>query len=221
MIDVPTERRIAEDLLAIGAVYISPDAPYTWASGMQSPIYCDNRLTMGHPDVRRRIRDAFADRIRLEDVQPDIIAGTATAGIPHAAWLADALDLPLVYVRSTAKGHGKSSQIEGRYDAGMRAVVIEDLVSTGGSSVTAVAALRAEGVHVDAVLAIFSYGLPDAETAFSQARVPLFTLTDFSHVMDVLRESGNLSAGDAKAIDAWHIDPWRWTEQRHQSEARI
>ncbi len=221
MADVSTERRIAQDLLDVGAVSFSPGSPFEWASGLLSPVYCDNRMTLGHPDVRRRIRDAFAERIRREKLRADLVAGTATAGIPHAAWLAEALDLPMVYVRSRAKEHGTGSQIEGPVDAGRRAIVIEDLVSTGGSSLSAVNALRSKGVIVLAVLAIFSYGLPQAETAFSEAGVPHFTLTSFEFLLESALSSGNLDARDAESIATWRKDPWKWTERRRTSEVDL
>ena len=160
-----TASRLASDLLRIGAVKLSPEAPFTWASGLRSPVYCDNRLTIGHPEVRRRITDGFVEIIRTAGLQPEVIAGTATAGIPHAAWLADRLGLPMVYVRSKAKGHGTSSRIEGPVDPGRRVLLVEDLVSTGGSSVTALEALREAGFEVRDVLAIYTYGFTRAEEA--------------------------------------------------------
>ncbi|MEM1270686.1 MAG: orotate phosphoribosyltransferase, partial [Bacteroidota bacterium] len=137
--------QIAAALLRIEAVSFSPADPFTWASGLRSPVYCDNRVTLAYPDVRRLIRDGFVQLIRSAGVLPDVIVGTATAGIPHAAWVAEALDLPMAYVRSKAKAHGRENQIEGRVVAGQRAVVIEDLISTGGSSIAAAEALQAVG----------------------------------------------------------------------------
>lgn len=220
MTDVSAERRIANDLLSIGAVTFSPSAPFTWSSGLLSPIYCDNRMTMGFPDVRRRIRDAFIDRIRSADLQPDLVAGTATAGIPHAAWLADALGLPMVYVRSQAKGHGKESRIEGRMKDGDGVVVVEDLVSTGASSISVVGALRSAGAEVLAVLAIFSYELLKAEQAFAAADVPLYTLTNVEHLLDAARSSGKLDKDDAASVIGWRKDPWRWSNDREAEADR-
>lgn len=214
MTDVSTGRRLADDLLDIGAVTFSPAAPFTWSSGLLSPIYCDNRMTMGYPDVRKRIRDAFIERLRGADLHPDIVAGTATAGIPHAAWLADALDLPMVYVRSKPKKHGKASRIEGAIDSGRRVVVIEDLVSTGGSSIGVVETIRSAGAHVLGVLAIFSYELQQAEDAFSAVDVPLYTLTNLEHLLESARSNEELDDHDIASIAAWRMDPWRWTEDR-------
>lgn len=218
MTDIRTERQIAGDLLEIGAVTLSSAAPFIWASGLLSPIYCDNRMTMGYPDVRRRIRDAFVDRIRMEKLRPDLIAGTATAGIPHAAWLAESLDLPMIYVRSKRKSHGKGSAIEGPVKEGQRVVVVEDLVSTGGSSIGVVRALRSEKLEVVAVLAIFSYELQESEQAFSEIGVPLFTLTNFRHLLDVAASEGKLDVRGAESLAAWRRDPWQWTRDRREEE---
>lgn len=214
MVDVSTRRRLAQDLIDIGAVSLAPDQPFTWASGLLSPVYCDNRMTLGHPSVRRRIRDAFVETIREHALKPDVLAGTATAGIPHAAWLAEALGLPMTYVRSKPKEHGKGSQIEGPLDAGQHVVVIEDLVSTGGSSIGAVEALQSAGAAVEAVLAIFSYGLEAADDAFAAAGVPLYTLTDFTQLMSVAKAGGRLDEEGAASIAEWRRDPWAWTEAR-------
>src|SRR5699024_6613252 len=132
---------------------------FTWTSGIESPIYCDNRLTMSYPSIRKKITAAFVEKLEQFNIKPDVIAGCATAGIPHAAWLADALDLPMVYVRSKPKGHGKGNQIEGKVERGQKAVVIEDLISTGGSSLESAKVLRDSGLEVSHVLAIFTYGL--------------------------------------------------------------
>ncbi|GIV61183.1 MAG: orotate phosphoribosyltransferase [Rhodothermaceae bacterium] len=206
-------RRTAGDLLGIGAVALSPEAPFTWASGLRSPIYCDNRLTMAYPAVRRRLTEGFTARIRAQHLHPDVIVGTATAGIPHAAWLADRLDLPMAYVRSKPKAHGRGNQVEGRVEAGQPVVVIEDLVSTGMSSVAVVQALREHGAEVQAVLAIFSYGLPAAEAAFAEAGVPLFMLTDFTTLLGVAREQGALSPEAVAVLEAWRKDPVGWSER--------
>lgn len=217
MDDVPRARRIAQDLIDIGAVSFAPDRPFTWASGLLSPVYCDNRMTLGHPSVRRRIRDGFIEEMVEKALKADVLAGTATAGIPHAAWLAEALDLPMVYVRSKPKEHGKGSQIEGPLQTGQSAVVIEDLVSTGGSSIAAVEALRSAGARVLAVLGIFSYGLAEADEAFAAAGLPLYTLTGFDQLMQVARSSGTLSDSGAASVNAWREDPRAWTRERSQS----
>lgn len=217
MDDAPRARRIAQDLIDIGAVSFAPDQPFTWASGLLSPVYCDNRMTLGHPSIRSRIRDGFIEKMRENALEADVLAGTATAGIPHAAWLADALGLPMVYVRSKPKEHGKGSQIEGPLQARQRTVVIEDLVSTGGSSIGAVEALRSAGARVLAVLGIFSYGLEEADDAFAAAGLPLYTLTGFDQLMQAARSSGMLDDPGAASVKAWRADPWNWTQQRRQS----
>ncbi len=207
---------VAAELLRIGAVTLRPDAPFTWASGLLSPVYTDNRLTLGHPDVRRRLTDAFVARVLAGGYRPDVIAGTATAGIPHAAWLAERLGLPMAYVRSSAKAHGRGNLVEGPVEAGQRVVLVEDLVSTGGSSLAAVAGLRALGAEVVAVLAVFTYGMAAAENAFAAAQVPLHTLTDFGAVVEAAGFEGEAKA----ALDAWQQDPQAWSNQRATSDVR-
>jgi len=206
-------RALAGLLLDIGAVDLRPTDPFTWSSGLVSPIYCDNRLTLSHPRVRRAIRDGFVDVLRRTGLTEAVLAGTATAGIPHAAWLAEALDQPMVYVRSSPKGHGKQAQIEGELKRGERVVVVEDLISTGGSALDAVQALQAAGATVEAVLAIFSYELDAAATAFEKAGVDRHVLTTFSTLIDVAHERGDLSAAELDALNAWRNDPDDWSVQ--------
>ena len=208
--ELALEQRLARELLSIGAVSFRPDEPFTWASGIRSPVYCDNRLTISFPSVRRLITDGFARIISEADYEPDVIAGTATAGIPHASWLADRLALPLVYVRSAAKGHGRGRQVEGRLEAGQRVVLIEDLVSTGGSSLQAVRALSDEGADVQAVLAIFSYGLEASAQAFSDAGIPLHALTSFSTVLSEAIHKGMVESSARESIGDWQRDPAGW-----------
>ena len=211
-----TASRLASDLLRIGAVKLSPEAPFTWASGLRSPVYCDNRLTIGHPEVRRRITDGFVEIIRAVGLQPEVIAGTATAGIPHAAWLADRLGLPMVYVRSKAKGHGTSSRIEGPVDPGRRVLLVEDLVSTGGSSVTALEALREAGFEVRDVLAIYTYGFTRAEEAFAAAEARLHVLTSLESLIDEARAQHYLDVDAIESLEAWRSDPEGWSAGSHQ-----
>lgn len=208
-------RRIAEDLLEIGAVTFAPDAPFTWASGMKSPVYCDNRLTISYPTVRSRIRDGFRAALEATGIEPEVIVGTATAGIPHAAWLAGVLELPMAYVRSQAKAHGTSSQIEGRIESGTQVVVIEDLVSTGGSSGRVVEALRREGANVAAVLAIFSYELEQSEKTFRKLGVPLYTLTNFDELFAAAGARTELSDRTIRSIREWRGDPEGWSGRRN------
>ncbi len=206
-----TERTLLEALLDIGAVKLQPTAPFTWSSGLVAPIYCDNRLTISHPRVRRLIRDGFAETLRAHEVQDPTVAGTATAGIPHAAWLAEAVDRPMVYVRSAAKDHGTKARIEGVLETGTEVVVVEDLISTGESALDAVAALRQSGATVRAVFAIFSYELDVADEAFREAEMTRYVLATFDTLVDVVRERGNLSESDVALLTSWHADPAGWS----------
>ncbi len=208
----PLRHRIAHDLLSIQAISLSPAAPYTWASGLRSPIYCDNRVTLAYPRIRRHIAEGFAALMDVNQLTADAIVGTATAGIAHAAWLAEHLHLPMAYVRSKPKAHGQGNQIEGRLTQGQRVVVIEDLVSTGGSSIKVVHALEAAGVNVEAVLAIFSYGLPAADAAFAEAQTPLYTLTTFPSLLEVALSSGQLDQAAIDSLKAWHTNPKAWSD---------
>lgn len=203
-------RRLAGDLLDIEAVLLAPDDPFTWSSGLRAPIYCDNRLTMAYPRVRRAIRDGFAAVIEREALAAEVIVGTATAGIPHAAWLAERLDRPMAYVRSAKKGHGRQNQIEGIVEPGQPVVVIEDLISTGGSALNAVEALREAGATVEAVLAIFSYQLDAAAARFEAAAVPFFTLTQYRTLLHVAQERGELTSEALTALQDWRRDPEAW-----------
>lgn len=205
-------RQLARDLLDIEAVLLAPNKPFTWSSGLRSPIYCDNRLTMAYPRLRRAIRDGFAALLDEHEMAPDVIVGTATAGIPHAAWLAEHRDAPMAYVRSAAKGHGRRNQIEGRLPEGASVVIIEDLVSTGGSALNAVEAVRAAGATVEAVLAIFTYELDAAARRFAAADVPLYTLTQYGTLLDVAQSRGALSAADAETLRTWRRDPEAWSQ---------
>ncbi len=205
-------RQVAAALLTIGAVSFSPDRPFTWASGLKAPIYCDNRLLISYPHLRRTVTEGFRQIIEFWELEPDVIAGTATAGIPHAAWLADRLELPMVYVRARPKAHGQGRQIEGRLEPGQQVVLIEDLISTGGSSIAAAEALMAADAHVLAVLAIFTYGFPEAEMRFAQAEVPLHTLTNLSVLLEVAREHGLLDEHAVAVLEDWQVDPYGWSE---------
>lgn len=209
-------RQVAADLLSIGAVLLRPDDPFTWSSGLRAPIYCDNRLTMIHPPVRRRIARGLARIIEAHGLAPEVVVGTATAGIPHAAWLAERLDLPMAYARGARKAHGRENRIEGRVEGGQRAVVVEDLVSTGGSAWAAVEALRATGAEVTAVLAIFSYGLAAATRRFAPAAPPLYTLTDLETLLSVAREEERLDDPALKALRDWRRDPEGWAERNRR-----
>lgn len=195
---------IASSLLNINAVILRPHEPFIWSSGIKSPIYTDNRLTISYPKIRRRIAEGFATLIRAHFPEADTIAGAATGGIPHAAWVADLLQLPMVYVRAKAKDHGRGSRIEGKIEGGEKAVVIEDLISTGESSLNVVRALREEGVEVLGVLAIFSYQFPLADRNFRAEAVPYYTLTDFNTLIDEANKSGALSQEELLMVQEWH-----------------
>ncbi|MEK4352594.1 orotate phosphoribosyltransferase [Paenibacillus sp. FSL R5-0475] len=199
--------QVASYLLEIGAVALRPQEPFTWTSGIKSPIYCDNRLTMAYPEVRNYIADAFAQLIKSEYSDAEVIAGTATAGIPHAAWVADKLNLPMAYIRDKAKGHGKQNQIEGLIKPGQKVVVIEDLISTGGSSVKAAQAVQEAGAEVLAVLAIFSYELDRAVDAFAAAEMPLQSLSNYSTLIDVALAQGKIESTDVEVLKSWRKDP--------------
>ncbi|WP_096269946.1 orotate phosphoribosyltransferase [Paucisalibacillus globulus] len=194
---------LAKDLLSIKAVLINPNKYFTWASGIKSPIYCDNRITMSYPKVRQRITDAFVEMVGHMEVKPDVIAGCATAGIPHAAWLAERLNLPMVYVRSKPKGHGKGNQIEGESVAGSNVLVIEDLISTGGSSLEVVHALRNSGAKVLEVMSIFTYGLKKAQTNFEVADIHYRSLTNYEEIIQVLVEEGRLGENEKSILLKW------------------
>ena len=204
-------RALAEFLLDIGAVQLRPSDPFTWTSGLVAPIYCDNRLTIAHPAVRRAIRDGFAEVLDREGLLPATIAGTATAGIPHAAWLAEAVGMPMAYVRDEAKGHGTCAKIEGRVQPGDDVVLVEDLISTGGSALDAVGTLREAGARVRAVLAIFSYRLAAAERAFAEADVDGHVLTDFPDLVDVAHAQDRLTDAERETLQAWRADPDAWS----------
>lgn len=194
---------IAKELLEIKAVALRPDDYFTWTSGIKSPIYCDNRLTMSYPTVRRQIANGLVALIQQHFPDTTVIAGTATAGIPHAAWVSERLDLPMVYVRDAKKKHGKTNQIEGRVQLGDKVVVVEDLISTGKSSITVVEALREAGCEVLGVVAIFSYLLPKATQAFAEVDVPVYTLTHYDALLEEATNQGIIQASDIETLVAW------------------
>lgn len=207
------KNRVANILLKIGAVTLRPGEPFKYASGMLSPIYTDCRLLLGRPVERKEIIQFFVNLLEEEDIKPDVIAGTATAGIPHAAWLAEKLDLPMVYVRQTEKDHGKKNQIEGKIGAGQRAVVVEDLISTGGSSLSTVAALRAAGAIADDVLAIFTYGFPEMRESFKKEKITVHSLTDLTTLVQEARKFGVLDGSEEATVKDWITEPWGWAKK--------
>lgn len=204
------KKEIAAHLLEIGAVSLEPQEPFTWSSGLKSPIYCDNRLTLAYPNVRSKIADGLTALIRAHFSNVEAIAGTATAGIPHAAWVSERLNLPMCYVRNQAKGHGKGKQIEGKVDKGQKVVVVEDLISTGGSSLNAVRALREAGCQVLGIVAIFTYGLEKAKQAFAENNVEVYTLTDYDTLIETAVELGVVTEQDLTTLRKWRENPEEW-----------
>lgn len=198
---------IAEHLLEIKAVFLQPNEPFTWASGIKSPIYCDNRLTLSYPAVRKEIAEGLKGLIEQNFPDAELIAGTATAGIPHAAWVSDKLDVPMCYVRSKAKEHGKGNQIEGRALPGQKVVVVEDLISTGGSVITAVDALRKAGCDVLGVVSIFTYELEKGKEKFAEVGITNFSLSDYSTLIKVANEKGYITAAELEKLKKWRENP--------------
>ena len=197
------ERKLAKELLAIEAVALRPNNYFTWTSGIKSPIYCDNRITMSYPSIRKEIAAGMVEVIKEKYPAVEVIAGTATAGIPHAAWVSELLDLPMIYVRDSAKKHGKTNQIEGRVLEGQKVVIIEDLISTGLSSLKVAKALREAGAEVLGVVAIFSYELKKAHEAFSQAEVEYVTLTNYPVLVEEAVASDFIHQDDVEKLLEW------------------
>lgn len=208
-----TSRRLASYLLQSKAIIIDPANPFEWASGWKSPIYCDNRKTLSYPEIRNFIRDTFTDRIREKFDAPDMIAGVATGAIAHAALVADRMELPLVYVRAEQKSHGLGNRIEGDTGTGKRVIVIEDLISTGGSSIRAVSALREAGLEVLGMVAIFTYGFPLAEENFRKEGIPLSTLGNYPELVRTAAGSGYIRQEDMETLKKWREDPAGWYKQ--------
>ncbi|MDT2848413.1 orotate phosphoribosyltransferase [Vagococcus carniphilus] len=203
-------KKIAEQLLEIKAVALNPSQPFTWASGLKSPIYCDNRLTMSYPKVRKEVANGLAQIIKENYPDVEVIAGTATAGIPHAAWIAEVLDLPMVYIRGKAKDHGKKNQIEGFISPNQKMVVIEDLISTGGSVLEACVAAEQEGADVLGVAAIFTYGLPKGIENFEKAQVPFTTLTNYNELIEVAVSKEYINDSEVILLNKWKENPKDW-----------
>lgn len=201
---------IAESLLEIQAVSLKPNEPFTWTSGIISPIYCDNRLTLSYPEVRRKIASGLAEIITEKFPGTELVAGTATAGIPHAAWVSEVLNLPMCYVRSKAKEHGKGNQIEGKAETGQKVVVVEDLISTGGSVITAVEALRQAGCEVLGVVSIFTYELAKGSQRMQEADITAYSLTNYSTLVEVASEKGYIEASDMDKLMEWRKNPEDW-----------
>ncbi|CAI2665190.1 Orotate phosphoribosyltransferase [Apilactobacillus kunkeei] len=205
-----TNQLIASDLLKINAVTLSPNQPFTWASGIKAPIYTDNRITISFPEVRTHIADGLAELITNKFPEAKVIGGVATAGIPHAAIVADKMNLPMIYVRSKPKDHGRGKQMEGSIDEKAPIVLIDDLLSTGKSVLNAAQALKNEGYNVIGVVAIFSYELPDSTKNFKEAGIEFDTLTNYSTIIEQAKAENSISEDELVVLRKWRDDPWNW-----------
>ena len=201
------KREIAKGLLDIEAVFLSPQKPFTWASGIKSPIYCDNRLILTAPEIRNTVEQAIADTVKENYPQAEVLMGTSTAGIAHAAIAAHIMGIPMGYVRSGAKDHGRNNRIEGRLEKGQKVVVIEDLISTGGSVIDVVEALREAGAEVLGVVSIFTYGMKKGLERLAAADVKNISLTDFDTISQVAAETGYIKGSDLVKLKAFRDDP--------------
>ena len=207
-------QRVAKALLDIHAVTLNPDQPFTWASCLKSPIYTDNRLTISYPEVRQAIFNGMVEQIKLHFSEADVIAGTATAGIPHAAWVAQNMELPMIYVRTKPKDHGQGKQIEGVLKEGQKVVVIDDLISTGGSVLNAVRAVNNAGGKVIGVVSVFTYDLPAAEQNFMANGLKYYSVTDYMTLIKVAKENNQISADHLKSLQEWRKDPLSWSKEQ-------
>lgn len=205
-----TDRHVAALLLNCKAIILEPEHPFTWASGWLSPIYCDNRVTLSHPETRDFIKQAFRSTIEQYFERPDLIAGVATGAIAHGALVADLMDLPFVYVRPSAKEHGRQNLIEGQLHPGQKVVVVEDLISTGGSSLKAVHALKEAGAKVLGMAAVFTYGFELAKENFSKAGIELHALTDYHILIESALEAGVIHQDQMELLQQWRKDPVSW-----------
>lgn len=201
------EKKIAKDLLQIKAVFFRPEEPFTWASGIKSPVYCDNRLTLSAPEVRNDVENGLAALIRENYPDVEVLMGTSTAGIAHAAITAHLMDLPMGYVRSGVKDHGRQNQIEGRLDRGQKVVVVEDLISTGGSVIEVVNVLRDAGAEVLGIVSIFTYGMQKGLDRLAQAQVKNVSLTNFDCIAEVAAEEGYIKPEDVQRLIAFRNNP--------------
>ena len=207
-----TAKKTAEVLLKVKAIKLSPSEPFTWASGWNSPIYCDNRITLSYPTVRTYIRQRLAEVIHEEFSSANLIAGVATAGIPQGVLVAQELGLPFAYVRSAPKDHGMNNMIEGEVKEGQKVVVVEDLISTGNSSLKAVEALRAAGCEVIGMVSIFTYGFEVANQNFKNANCKLISLSNYDDLIDQALESSCINPGEVELLKSWRADPANWAK---------
>lgn len=205
--------KVAQGLLDIQAVTLSPDQPFTWASGLHSPIYTDNRLTISYPEVRTNIYQGMVELIKANYPDAEVIAGTATAGIPHAAWVAQEMGLPFIYVRSKPKDHGQGKQVEGVLKEGQKVVVIDDLLSTGGSVLKAAQAVNREGGQVLGVVAVFSYQLPALDQNFADAGLSYQTVTNYTTLITQAEQKQLINQAQLTSLHQWREDPQAWSDQ--------
>lgn len=208
------EQKVAESLLQIKAIKLQPKSPFTWASGWKSPIYCDNRVALSHPPIRTYIRQKLSELIQEEFGSVEMVSGVATAGIPQGVLVAQDLGLPFTYVRNSAKGHGRENLIEGEVVEGQRVVVIEDLISTGKSSLKAVQALRDAGCNVVGLVSIFTYGFPEADANFTSAKCRYISLCNYRALIQVAAEHNYILSEDIDILNAWREDPANWSPDK-------
>src|SRR3954467_11653305 len=206
------EKAVAEKLLQVNAVKLNVQSPFTWASGWHSPVYCDNRKVLSFPYVRDFVKSELANMALEHFPDAEVIAGVATAGIPHGAMAADLLKLPFIYVRSKPKEHGMGNQIEGVLEKGQKVVVVEDLVSTGKSSLQVVDVLREQGAEVLGMCALFTYGFPVADEAFAKAGLPLHAISNYQALMEVCEDQGIIAADQKDTLSQWRLDPANWNK---------
>ncbi len=210
VLDKGTAKKTAELLLQINAIKLEPENPFTWASGWKSPIYCDNRIMLSYPEIRNFVREEMAKQVESLYGKPDVIAGVATGAIGIGILVAEALGLPFIYVRPEPKSHGRQNQIEGYLQSGQSVVVIEDLISTGKSSLNAVKALKEQDAHVKGMLAIFTYGFPIATSNFEDQGVVLHTLSDYDHLIEQASETNYVKESHLKTLLQWKSNPQHW-----------
>ncbi|KAB5486572.1 orotate phosphoribosyltransferase [Flagellimonas hadalis] len=210
VLDKGIAKKTAELLLQINAIKLKPENPFTWASGWKSPIYCDNRIMLSYPEIRNFVREEMAKQVENLYGKPDVIAGVATGAIGIGILVAEALGLPFIYVRPEPKSHGRQNQIEGQFESGQSVVVIEDLISTGKSSLNAVKALKDQNAKVKGMLAIFTYGFPVATTNFEQEGVELHTLSDYEHLVEQASETHYIKESQLKTLLEWRSNPQEW-----------
>lgn len=206
--------KVAEFLLQAKAIKLSPNAPFTWASGLKSPIYCDNRITLSFPHIRTYIRQQFVRMIEEKFGKPDVIVGVATGGIAQGALIAQDMGIPFAYVRTEAKGHGMQNQIEGIVEAGQSVVLIEDLVSTGKSSLSAVKALKDRKCKISGMISIFTYQFDEAINAFKDAKVPLYSLTNYETLIEQAVEESFITKKDVESLKKWRENPKEWSDKQ-------